>query len=213
MIIEKYTPTQLVEVETLSETVRGEGGFGSTGVGASTEQASKKRGQQAQGSEPPEVDQGANEPVNFLGEPSATLLKNGNKTPGGVETTVGETITANSGKLLMIYLSMHDCPGCREFTPLLVDLYETMNEDGKNFEVVFFSGDKQVEVFKSYYAEMPWPALPFKDPRLKKIVKHFNIKGLPRLIVFDAKTNRVLSDNAVEKVTAQGPVIIEQWLS
>ena len=33
LIIEKYTPTQLVEVETLSETVRGEGGFGSTGYG------------------------------------------------------------------------------------------------------------------------------------------------------------------------------------
>ena len=34
MIIEKYTPTELVEVESLSETVRGEGGFGSTGVAA-----------------------------------------------------------------------------------------------------------------------------------------------------------------------------------
>ena len=34
MIIEKYTPTTLFEVESLSETVRGEGGFGSTGVAA-----------------------------------------------------------------------------------------------------------------------------------------------------------------------------------
>ena len=34
MIIEKYTITALEEVETLDETVRGEGGFGSTGVGA-----------------------------------------------------------------------------------------------------------------------------------------------------------------------------------
>ena len=45
MIIEKYTPTELVEVETLSETVRGEGGFGSTGVAAQNGVAanSKKR--------------------------------------------------------------------------------------------------------------------------------------------------------------------------
>ena len=35
MIIEKYTITALTEVETLDETVRGEGGFGSTGVGSS----------------------------------------------------------------------------------------------------------------------------------------------------------------------------------
>ena len=33
LIIEKYTPTELVEVETLGETQRGEGGFGSTGQG------------------------------------------------------------------------------------------------------------------------------------------------------------------------------------
>ena len=113
----------------------------------------------------------------------------------------------------MIYLSMHDCPGCRDFTPLLVDLYETMNDEGKKFEVVFFSGDKKEEVFESYYAEMPWLALPFKDPRMKKVVKHFKIRGLPRLIVIDAKTLRVLNNDACDKVTAEGPVAIEQWLN
>ena len=34
MIIEKYTMTELAEVQELSETARGEGGFGSTGVAA-----------------------------------------------------------------------------------------------------------------------------------------------------------------------------------
>lgn len=41
MIIEKYTPTDLVEVAELSETERGAGGFGSTGVAA--ESNGKKR--------------------------------------------------------------------------------------------------------------------------------------------------------------------------
>lgn len=47
MIIEKYTRTQLVEVEELSATVRGDGGFGSTGVAATngTTAQSKKRSQ------------------------------------------------------------------------------------------------------------------------------------------------------------------------
>lgn len=144
-----------------------------------------------------------------MGDANAVLLKGGDKTSGGTPTTVGETITADSGKLLMIYLSMHDCPGCRDFTPLLVDLYETMNEDEKTFEVVFMSGDKQLEVFKSYYAEMPWPAIPFKDSRLKRVVKHFKIRGLPRLIVMNAKTQTILCDDAVVKLTAEGPVAIE----
>ena len=34
MIIEKYTPTELIEVEDLDSTERGAGGFGSTGVEA-----------------------------------------------------------------------------------------------------------------------------------------------------------------------------------
>ena len=34
LIIEKYTPTDIAEVEDLDATVRGKGGFGSTGVGA-----------------------------------------------------------------------------------------------------------------------------------------------------------------------------------
>ena len=41
LIIEKYTPTDLVEVAELSETERGAGGFGSTGVAA--ESSGKKR--------------------------------------------------------------------------------------------------------------------------------------------------------------------------
>ena len=47
LIIEKYTPTELVEVQELSETVRGEAGFGSTGVStAEVSGGSKKRSEQ-----------------------------------------------------------------------------------------------------------------------------------------------------------------------
>ena len=122
---------------------------------------------------------------------------------------MSDILKASSGKLLMIYLSMHDCPGCLEFTPLLVELYNELNENGKVFEVVFMSGDKQEDVFRGYWADMPWPALPFKDRRMKQVIKRFGIKGLPRLIVMNAKTYEVLHADAVDVVTEQGPVIIE----
>lgn len=48
----------------------------------------------------------------------------------------------NPPKLLAIYYSMHDCPPCREFTPMLADLYSELNEDERTFEVIYFSGDK-----------------------------------------------------------------------
>ena len=48
MIIEKYTPTELVEVEELDSTERGAGGFGSTGVEAKIA-STKKILQEAEG--------------------------------------------------------------------------------------------------------------------------------------------------------------------
>lgn len=79
----------------------------------------------------------------------------------------------------MFYYSMHTCPPCREFTPLLADLYQELNEDEKQFEVVFFSGDSNNDHYVEYYAEMPWPAMPWKDPRIKSVAKEFKVKGLP----------------------------------
>lgn len=119
LIIEKYTPTQLVEVETLSETTRGEGGFGSTGTGAQMEN-SKKRDQSAQEATHAAENTAAEE-ASFFGSSSDRLLMRGDKTRGGEATTVGAI--DKSAKLIMIYLSMHDCPGCLEFTPLLDVLY------------------------------------------------------------------------------------------
>ena len=115
-------------------------------------------------------------------------------------------------KLLLIYFSMHNCPPCREFTPLLSELYKDMNEAERVMEVIFFSGDPQEDIYNEYYGEMPWKAMPFKDARLKPIAKLFKVKGLPRLIVLNAKTLEVLNEDAVKIVNEQGPVILEEWL-
>ena len=58
-------------------------------------------------------------------------------------------------------------------------LYEEMNEDETQFEVFFFSGDGTQEMFDHYYAEMPWFAVPWKDPKIKMVAKEFKVKGLP----------------------------------
>ena len=55
---------------------------------------------------------------------------------------------------------MHNCPPCREFTPLLSELYDEYNEDEKQIEIIFFSGDKSDEEFNTYFGDMPWLALP-----------------------------------------------------
>lgn len=58
---------------------------------------------------------------------------------------------------------------------------------------------------------MPWPALPWKDPKIKQVAKEFKVKGLPQLIVMK-RDGALLSANAVEKLTKEGPMAIEAWL-
>ena len=112
----------------------------------------------------------------------------------------------------MFYFSMHTCPPCREFTPLLSALYEESNEDSKRIEVIFFSGDGKIEAFNEYYAEMPWPAIPWKDARIKAVAKEFKVKGLPQLIVMK-RDGTILNSNAVEKLTKEGPLAIEEFIN
>jgi len=78
---------------------------------------------------------------------------------------------------------MHNCPPCREFTPIFAELYKELNENEKVIEVVFLSGDKTQEEFDQYYGEQPWLALPRGDARLATLAKKFEVRGVPRLIV------------------------------
>ena len=54
--------------------------------------------------------------------------------------------------------------------------------------------------------------MPFQDPRIKNVAKTFKVRGVPRLVVLNAKTGAVIADQAVEIISAQGPVIIEEWI-
>ena len=135
------------------------------------------------------------------------LRKNGDSIE---EAPVSELI--KDTKIVGIYFSMHNCPPCRKFTPIFAELYREVNESSKEFEVIFCSGDKTQEQFDEYYGEMPWVALPRGDARLAKLAKKFEVKGVPRLIILKPD-GTVIDSNAVQKVTNEGPVAIEEYLA
>ena len=99
---------------------------------------------------------------------------------GGV---VNPVEACKDAKLIGIYFSMHNCPPCRQFTPVFAELYNELNENGKVIEVIFCSGDKTQEEFNEYYGEMPWLALPKGDARMVNLAKKFEVRGVPRLVV------------------------------
>merc|ERR1711939_132353 len=113
------------------------------------------------------------------------LGQDGAKTP--VSTLAGKQVVG-------IYFSAHWCPPCRGFTPKLVEAYEKITADGKSFEIVFVSSDKDEEQFTSYFKDMPWLALPFENRDLKKALsRKFKVSGIPALILLDGETGHILN--------------------
>lgn len=116
--------------------------------------------------------------------------------------------------VLCIYFSMHNCPPCRQFTPVFAELYKEMEEAGNNpLAVIFCSGDREEVIYNEYYEEQPWHALPFKDARMNTLAKKFDVRGVPRLVILNAKTGDVINQNAVQKVMMEGPSAIEEFIA
>ena len=81
---------------------------------------------------------------------------------------------------------------CRGFTPKLIQFYNNRKQQGKDdFEIVFCSSDRSKEEFDSYYSEMPWITIPFKDPRIAKLSERFEVEGIPSFVIMDSAGNVV----------------------
>lgn len=91
--------------------------------------------------------------------------------------------TALQGKHLALYFSAHWCPPCKHFTPELAKTYATIKREREDFELVFVSGDRTEEAFKEYFKEMPWLALPYDKERYEALSAHFEVDGIPTLVV------------------------------
>ncbi|CAN1824711.1 Probable nucleoredoxin 2 [Linum perenne] len=95
------------------------------------------------------------------------------------------------GKTIGLYFSAQWCLPCEKFTPKLIPIYHKEgNNNEHDFEIVFVSNDRDQDSFNSYYAQMPWLALPFGDPNIKTLAKHFDVQGIPCLVILgpDGKT-------------------------
>lgn len=109
--------------------------------------------------------------------------------------------TATAGKVKALYFSAHWCPPCRGFTPALAKTYEKVTAAGKNFEIIFCSGDHDENSFKEYLNEMPWKALPFQDPREKELSTLFEVSGIPHLVMLD-ENDKIITANGRAAVSS-----------
>lgn len=108
------------------------------------------------------------------------------------------SIETLKGKKVGLYFSASWCGSCRRFTPDLIEVYNELISQGKDFEVVFISGDEDDESFDKYFSKMPWLAIPFSDSEKRdELEELFKVEGMPHLVIID-ENGKVLTDDGVE---------------
>jgi nucleoredoxin len=93
-------------------------------------------------------------------------------------------LSSLKGLTVGIYFSAHWCPPCKAFTPELVEVYNAINKEKKQFEIVFVSGDRGQEEFTDYFLTMNWLAIPYKDAKRRQVLAgKFDVQGIPAFVV------------------------------
>jgi nucleoredoxin len=104
-----------------------------------------------------------------------------------------------------LLFSAHWCPPCRVFTPKLIQAYLDLNQDQKQFEIIYCTQDRDEESFLEYLEEMPWPGVGFAEfESICDLADKFEIIGVPTLIVLNDKL-QVLDNDGRTTFYQMGP--------
>ncbi|ELR19494.1 Protein-disulfide reductase [Acanthamoeba castellanii str. Neff] len=147
----------------------------------------------------------------LLGEEDLVVWAEGKLTPVPVQE-----VLANK-QFVGLYFSAHWCPPCRGFTPLLVDTYNELLQQQQTagqggFQVIFVSSDRDAGAMGAYMrdAAMPWPALPFGDPRVAALKAKFQVSSIPTLVILNGEGKLVTRDGRAA-VLKSGPGAFGKW--
>eukprot|EP00486_Rosalina_sp_Unknown_P001413 CAMPEP_0201573960 /NCGR_PEP_ID=MMETSP0190_2-20130828/18103_1 /ASSEMBLY_ACC=CAM_ASM_000263 /TAXON_ID=37353 /ORGANISM="Rosalina sp." /LENGTH=296 /DNA_ID=CAMNT_0048001549 /DNA_START=24 /DNA_END=914 /DNA_ORIENTATION=- len=108
-------------------------------------------------------------------------------------------------KVIGLYFSAHWCGPCRQFTPMLKQVYNEWKKQNYEIEIIFVSGDRDYNEFKSYFQNDhgSWLAIPFQSQKRQSINTHFKVRGIPSLIFLDCYGN-LIEQNGRNLVQNQG---------
>ncbi|XP_056177129.1 probable nucleoredoxin 2 [Syzygium oleosum] len=93
------------------------------------------------------------------------------------------------GKTLGLFFSAQWCLPGMKFTPKLTSIYHKIKHaiylrpGVEDFEIVYVSSDCDRASFDSYFTLMPRLALPFGDPNIRALTRHFDVQSIPCLVV------------------------------
>ena len=103
---------------------------------------------------------------------------------------------------VLVYCSAHWCPPCKGFTPILSEWSARLGPKLR-CATVFASSDHGPSDFAGYFGSMSFDlALPFGDPTIELLSQHFGVRGIPTLLVLDARTGELVTDDGRSGVMA-----------
>jgi thiol-disulfide isomerase/thioredoxin len=88
----------------------------------------------------------------------------------GNNTRVPTSQALHNVRLVGLYFSAHWCGPCRQFTPMLSEMYSHLKDayPTHGLDIVFVSSDRDQTSFQQYYGSMPWLAIPFETVKVLK---------------------------------------------
>jgi hypothetical protein len=120
----------------------------------------------------------------------------------------------NNTPVIGIYFADPGCPACAGFTPILVDAYDQLREEGRSFEIVLVTlGITDASMF-DFMADsgMSWLAVSPQSNRSAALAQRYNIRWVPTLVIIDGAGGTV-SLRGREEVAQSGAGAYDAWLT
>jgi len=116
-------------------------------------------------------------------------------------------------KFVTVLFSAYWCPPCRTLTPLASMKYMSVLARSE-WQVVFVSTDRDQDAFDTYFAEQPWPAVPFLDrPRKDLLSARYGVRGIPTVVRLDGATGELRDTNCRVSfhLASTGEDLLNRW--
>ena len=154
--------------------------------------------------------------INRDAKKAVTEDEKGEKFPWRPETfpaSLGKNFLRNNGakvqlaelkdKYIALYFANKASLPCKGFTPQLIKLYNKLQADGKPFEVIFISQDKDQAAFDEHFADMPWLTVENMEcvsetdtpaKHNQSLTEHFQIKDQPAVVLLTPDMKTITTD-------------------
>ena len=116
--------------------------------------------------------------------------------------------TLKGAQYVALYFAAAWCPNSALFTPKLEKVYNYINKDFVQFEVVLISGDDDEQGFRDFYETQPWLAVKWDKEMLQEIFVHYDATSMPLLVLIDRKGD-IKSKRLKQDVELRGTAVFE----